>query len=41
MFFGAGTFGATESYFLAETLLFEFVVLKADLLAERMLSLVW
>ncbi|NVC52852.1 hypothetical protein FCU11_22800 [Vibrio diabolicus] len=41
MFFGAGTFGATESYFLAETLFFEFVVLKAGLLAERTFSLVW
>ncbi|MUT58907.1 hypothetical protein C1S86_25980 [Vibrio parahaemolyticus] len=41
MFFGAATFGFTESNFLAETLLCEFVGAKADLLAERMLSLVW
>ncbi|EGQ9060314.1 hypothetical protein GA057_25190 [Vibrio parahaemolyticus] len=41
MFFGAATFGFTESNFFAETLLFEFVGAKADLLAERMLSLVW
>ncbi|EGQ8146196.1 hypothetical protein F3533_23985 [Vibrio parahaemolyticus] len=41
MFFGSETFWVTELYFLAETLLFEFVVLKADLLAERTFSLVW
>ncbi|CAI2303813.1 conserved hypothetical protein [Vibrio parahaemolyticus] len=41
MFFGAATFGFTESNFFAETLLCEFVGEKADLLAERMLSLVW
>ncbi|KOE73865.1 hypothetical protein ACS87_24030 [Vibrio parahaemolyticus] len=41
MFFGAGTFGATEPYFLAETLLVEFVGTKADLLAEMTFSLVW
>ncbi|EGQ7779573.1 hypothetical protein ATN50_01420 [Vibrio parahaemolyticus] len=41
MFFGAATFGFTESNFSAETLLCEFVGAKADLLAERMLSLVW
>ncbi|WP_049876747.1 hypothetical protein, partial [Vibrio parahaemolyticus] len=41
LFFGAATFGFTESNFFAETLLCEFVGEKADLLAERMLSLVW
>ncbi|WP_049876123.1 hypothetical protein, partial [Vibrio parahaemolyticus] len=41
LFFGAATFGFTESNFSAETLLCEFVGAKADLLAERMLSLVW
>ena len=34
-------FGVIESNFFAETLLCEFVGTKADLLAERMLSLVW
>ncbi|MCX8895577.1 hypothetical protein [Vibrio parahaemolyticus] len=33
--------GLTESNFFAETLLVEFVGAKADLLAERVLSLVW
>ncbi|EGQ9981405.1 hypothetical protein EM59_019395 [Vibrio parahaemolyticus] len=41
MFFGVATFGFTESNFFAETLLVEFVGTKADLLAARMLSLVW
>ncbi len=35
------TFWLTELNFFAETLLVEFVGTKADLLAERMLSLVW
>ncbi|MBE3770441.1 hypothetical protein HJ207_22950 [Vibrio parahaemolyticus] len=41
MFFGAATFGLTELNFFAETLLVEFVGIKADLLAEMTLSLVW
>ncbi|EGR3223969.1 hypothetical protein CGJ93_12610 [Vibrio parahaemolyticus] len=41
MFFGAATFGLTESNFFAETLLVEFVGTKADLLAARTFSLVW
>ncbi|ALG52033.1 hypothetical protein FORC6_1707 [Vibrio parahaemolyticus] len=41
MFFGVATFWLTELNFFAETLLVEFVGTKADLLAERMLSLVW
>ncbi|MDF5311844.1 hypothetical protein P3633_23560 [Vibrio parahaemolyticus] len=41
MFFGAATFGLTELNFFAETLLFEFVCAKADLLAEMTFSLVW
>ncbi|EQM49559.1 hypothetical protein D051_4007 [Vibrio parahaemolyticus VPCR-2010] len=41
MFFGAATFGFTESNFFAETLLVESVDTKADLLAARMFSLVW
>ncbi|EGQ9697671.1 hypothetical protein D2H32_25000 [Vibrio parahaemolyticus] len=41
MFFGAATFEFTESNFFSETMLCEFVGAKADLLAERMLSLVW
>ncbi|EHH1187218.1 hypothetical protein J7I11_004123 [Vibrio vulnificus] len=41
MFFGAETFGLTELNFFAETLLVELVGIKADLLAEMMLSLVW
>ncbi|HHI4976952.1 TPA: hypothetical protein ACP5VG_004622 [Vibrio parahaemolyticus] len=40
-FFGASTFGFTESNFFAETLLVEFVDTKADLLAARTFSLVW
>ncbi len=35
------SFGGIESDFFAEALLCEFVGAKADLLAERMLSLVW
>ncbi|EGQ7821112.1 hypothetical protein ACGRSR_04875 [Vibrio owensii] len=41
MFFGAATFELTELNFFAETLLVEFVGIKADLLAEVTLSLVW
>ena len=41
LFFGVVSFGGIESNFFAETLLCEFVGAKADLLAERMLSLVW
>ncbi|HCG5564228.1 TPA: hypothetical protein NKZ82_004516 [Vibrio parahaemolyticus] len=41
MFFGAATFGLTELNFFAETLLVELVGIKADLLAEMTLSLVW
>ncbi|HCE2179322.1 TPA: hypothetical protein NGT44_002908 [Vibrio parahaemolyticus] len=41
MFFGAATFGLIELNFFAETLLVEFVGIKADLLAEVTLSLVW
>ncbi|HHK8432759.1 hypothetical protein [Vibrio parahaemolyticus] len=41
MFFGAATFGFTESNFFAETQLVEFVGAKADLLAEMTFSLVW
>ncbi|EGQ8541117.1 hypothetical protein OMR72_004761 [Vibrio parahaemolyticus] len=41
MFFGAVTFRLTELNFFAETLLVEFVGIKADLLAEVTLSLVW
>ncbi len=41
MFFGAATFGLTESNFFSETLLFEFVGTKVDLLAEMAFSLVW
>ena len=41
MFFGAATFGLTESNFFAETLLCEFIGTKADLLAEKAFSLVW
>ncbi|WP_257886383.1 hypothetical protein [Vibrio parahaemolyticus] len=41
LFFGAATFGLTELNFFAETLLVEFVGIKADLLAEMTLSLVW
>ncbi|HBC3496888.1 TPA: hypothetical protein KDY87_004269 [Vibrio parahaemolyticus] len=41
LFFGAVTFWVTESNFFAETLLCDFVGTKADLLAERTLSLVW
>ena len=35
------TFGLTELNFFAETLLVEFVGIKADLLAEMTLSLAW
>ncbi len=41
MFFGAATFGLTELNFFVATLLVEFVGIKADLLAEMTLSLVW
>ncbi|MBM5027777.1 hypothetical protein HYO12_22550 [Vibrio parahaemolyticus] len=41
MFFGAAAFGLTELNFFAETLLVELVGIKADLLAEMTLSLVW
>jgi len=41
LFFGAVTFGFTESNFFAETMLVEFVGTKADLLAEMAFSLVW
>ncbi len=41
MFFGAATFGLTESNFFVETLLVEFVGAKADLIAEMTFSLVW
>ncbi|ODW10517.1 hypothetical protein BBM87_16115 [Vibrio parahaemolyticus] len=41
MFFGSATFWLSELNFFVETLLVEFVGTKADLLAERMLSLVW
>ncbi|MDW1578215.1 hypothetical protein R7M92_20830 [Vibrio sp. Vb2880] len=41
LFFGAVTFGFSESNFFAETLLVEFVDTKADLLAARTFSLVW
>ncbi|OEA90323.1 hypothetical protein BBM71_15595 [Vibrio parahaemolyticus] len=41
MFFGAATLGLTELNFFAETLLVELVGIKADLLAEMTLSLVW
>ncbi|EIZ0312426.1 hypothetical protein ACSTJP_12420 [Vibrio parahaemolyticus] len=41
LFFGAATFGLTKLNFFAETLLVEFVVTKADLLAEMTFSLVW
>ncbi|WP_255199284.1 hypothetical protein [Vibrio sp. JPW-9-11-11] len=41
LFFGAATLGLIEWYFFAETLLCEFIGTKADLLAERTLSLVW
>ncbi|CAH1538880.1 conserved hypothetical protein [Vibrio jasicida] len=41
MFFGAVTFGFSESNFFAETLLVEFVGTKADLVGEMTFSLVW
>ncbi|EJV2652617.1 hypothetical protein N6393_004289 [Vibrio vulnificus] len=41
LFFGAATFGLTELNSFAETLLVEFVGIKADLLAEMTFSLVW
>ncbi|MCQ9052717.1 hypothetical protein H2C66_19285 [Vibrio diabolicus] len=41
MFFSAATFGLTEVNFFAATLLVEFVGIKADLFAEKTLSLVW
>ncbi|EIT7142067.1 hypothetical protein L2761_004818 [Vibrio parahaemolyticus] len=41
MFFGVVSFGVIESNFFAETLLWEFVGAKADLLAEMTFSLVW
>jgi len=41
LFFGAVTFGFTESNFFAETMLVEFVGTKADLLAEMAFSLEW
>ncbi|HCH0731492.1 TPA: hypothetical protein NKO76_004856, partial [Vibrio parahaemolyticus] len=40
-FFGAATLGLIELNSFAETLLFEFVGTKADLLAEMTFSLVW
>ena len=41
LFFGAVTFGFSESNFFAETLLVEFVGTKADLLDEMAFFLVW
>ncbi|HHE0452134.1 TPA: hypothetical protein ACPVX8_004632 [Vibrio parahaemolyticus] len=41
MFFSVATSGLIESNFFAETLLVEFVGIKADLLAEMTFSLVW
>ncbi|EGR3416431.1 hypothetical protein J7H94_004605 [Vibrio parahaemolyticus] len=41
MFFGTVTLGLTESNFIAETLLVEFVGTTADLFAEMAFSLVW
>ncbi|ASJ38441.1 hypothetical protein TI24_12940 [Vibrio vulnificus] len=41
MFFNAAIFGLTELNFFAETLLVEFVGIKADLPAEVAFSLVW
>jgi hypothetical protein len=40
-FFGADCFGASQATLFAETQLCEFVFLKADLFAEKPLSLVW
>ncbi|EPN5001786.1 hypothetical protein ACT0U1_004124 [Vibrio alginolyticus] len=41
LFFGAATFGFTESHFFAETLLVEFAGTKAYVLAGMTFSLVW
>ncbi len=40
-FFGADFSGSVQAAFFAEIQLCEFAYLKADLLAERALSLVW
>ncbi|WP_152965256.1 hypothetical protein [Vibrio owensii] len=40
-FFGADFSGSVQATFFAEIQLCEFAFLKADLLAERALSLVW
>ncbi|HCG7063118.1 TPA: hypothetical protein NJ352_004537, partial [Vibrio parahaemolyticus] len=40
-FFGADFSGSVQAVFFAETQLCEFAFLKAVLLAERVLSLVW
>jgi len=41
LFFGADFLGQSWLRFFAETQLCDFAFLKADLLAERALSLVW